>query len=305
MTLNTNEPILKSILEEECSGYSIRQKLIKEIQEITKRKLVTYIANSTHPFAIIVRDDVLALEDIFRLMEGQEQGDLLINSPGGEPNAAEKILMMFRSRFSKEFNVLVPDYAKSAATMIALGSDKIYMGYLSELGPIDPQLLMVLPNGQQQMVPARAYVDGLEDIRKRIKEGKEPAQLYYPMLSQIRPEMIRICENAIADSREFAAKWLKQYMLKGKPTKAIKIARMLSEAKAYRSHGKVINHTEAQKLGLNIELVKNDSELWHKIWELYCRSAHFLQKTGAVKLFECDANSFTIQIRVNKPTEKG
>jgi len=63
----------------------------------------------------------------------------MINSPGGNADVAEKMIRMCRQRF-QTFNIIVPDYAKSAATMIALGSDKIMMGYLAELGPIDPQL---------------------------------------------------------------------------------------------------------------------------------------------------------------------
>lgn len=225
----------------------------------------------------------------------------MINSPGGEPNAAEKILMMFRGKFSKEFNVIVPDYAKSAATMIALGSDKIFMGYLSELGPIDPQLVIILPNGQRQMMPARAYVDGLEEIRKKIKKEKDPPQMYYPLLSQIRPEMIQICQNAILDSKEFAAKWLKAHMFKRSPRKATRVAKLLSEAKAYKSHGKVINYEEATKrLGLTAEQIPRTSELWDKIWELYCRSVHVLQKTGAAKLFESEDRSFNFNVDIRQ-----
>jgi ClpP class serine protease len=41
----------------------------------------------------------------------------------------------------QKLRVIVPNIAKSAATLFALGADEILMGYLSELGPIDPQVL--------------------------------------------------------------------------------------------------------------------------------------------------------------------
>ena len=44
--------------------------------------------------------------------------------------------------------MVVPDIAKSAATIFALGADQIVMGSPSDLGPIDPQVL----------VPDRGYV---------------------------------------------------------------------------------------------------------------------------------------------------
>ena len=65
--------------------------------------------------------------------------DLLLQSPGGDIDKAENIVYMCRNRFSS-FRVIVPESAKSAATLIALAADSIIMGYTSELGPIDPQI---------------------------------------------------------------------------------------------------------------------------------------------------------------------
>ena len=123
------------------------------------------------------------------------------------------MITMCRQRFTKSFKVIVPNFAKSAATMIALGSDQIKMGYLAELGPIDPQLGNPFAGG---LIPARSFIDGLEMIRRNIKSG-DPVQMYLPMLSQIRPEIIAQCQSAIDGSREFAEKWLKQCMLKDEP----------------------------------------------------------------------------------------
>ena len=121
--------------------------------------------------------------------------------------------------------------------------------------------------------------------------------MYVPMLSKIRPELIAICQSAIEDSRGFAAKWLKQYMLKGNHAQADKVAKWLSEGKQYKSHGKVIDCAEAKDvLKLNAEEIDKDSQLWDEIWELYARSVQHLQQTGAAKLFENEHVSLGMNI---------
>lgn len=64
---------------------------------------------------------------------------LLIDSPGGDARAAYKIARLFQRR-ATEFSVLIPKYAKSAATLIALAANKIIMGEDAELGPLDVQM---------------------------------------------------------------------------------------------------------------------------------------------------------------------
>ncbi len=219
----------------------------------------------------------------------------MLTSPGGDPNAAEKLLTMCRKRFTDGFCVLIPNYAKSAGTMIALGSDRILMGYLAELGPIDPQLQIGPVPGPS--LPARSFIDGLENIRRKIKDDGDPVQMYVPMLSRIRPELIAICQSAIEGSRTFAEKWLTKYMLKNDPAQAEEVAKWLSEGKQYKSHGKVIDYSEAKDvLKLNVEEIDKDSKIWDEVWELYTRSVQFLQQTGAAKLFENEYVSLSMNI---------
>jgi len=251
--------------------------------------------------------DIPAFEDLLRSTTGAEKGYLMINSPGGNADAADKMIMMCRRRFQKEFNVIVPDYAKSAASMIALGSDKILMGYLAELGPIDPQLRTTTIPGPS--IPARSFLDGLEMIRQKVTQNGDPVQMYFPMLSQISPQTLARCQSAIDGARIMAEKWLKQYMLRDNPRWATQVAKWLSEGKKYKSHGKVIDFKEAHDgLKLNVELIDPNSDLWSDVWELYCRSIAFLQRQqrqGAAKLFESDSVSLVLNVqimRVPQPT---
>jgi len=272
-----------------------RKPLIQNLQKILGAKVITYVASLYHLVPMIMNQDIPLFEDLLRSAGGAEEGYLIINSPGGDGNVAEKIITMCRQRFTKSFKVIVPNFAKSAATMIALGSDKILMGYLAELGPIDPQLGNPVAGG---LIPARSFIDGLEMIRHNIAKG-DPVQMYLPMLAQIRPEIIAQCQSAIDGSREFAEKWLRECMLKDNPEHAKQVAGWLSEGVKYKSHGKVIDYNEAHDvLKLNVEKIPQNSDLWNNAWELYCRSVLFLQQQGAAKLFESEAVSLAMHIQV-------
>ena len=120
--------------------YCLKENELDKQDGVKGSKLIIYTASPFLPLiSSIAIQDIPLFEDLLRSISGAKQCYLMINSPGGNADVAEKMIRMCRQRF-QTFNIIVPDYAKSAATMIALGSDKIMMGYLAELGPIDPQL---------------------------------------------------------------------------------------------------------------------------------------------------------------------
>lgn len=306
--MSSNVPGYRDIVDPN-NFYFHRKPIIQRLEKTLKGRVISYTASPFHPFPQIMIQDIPLFEDLLRSVADANVGYLIINSPGGDGNVAEKMLLMCRQRFPQGFNVIVPDFAKSAATMIALGSDKILMGYLAELGPIDPQLRMA-PLGE--IIPARSFIDGLEIIRKKITEDQDPVQMYYPMMSQIRPEILASCHGALDGALEFAQKWLKKYMLKSNPKQAESVAKWLSEGKKYKSHGKVIDFNEANDaLKLNVEKIDPNSELWADIWELYCRSTIWLQQhsnQGAAKLFESESVSLVMNIKVvlqGRPAQAG
>lgn len=61
---------------------------------------------------------------------------LVLESYGGDPFSAVAIMNILQSHFPK-ISAVVPRFAKSAATLMALGTDVIYMGDRSALGPLD------------------------------------------------------------------------------------------------------------------------------------------------------------------------
>jgi hypothetical protein len=73
-----------------------------------------------------------------KITAGKRVG-LLVHSPGGSAPFAYKIARLFQRR-TEDFFTIVPLYAKSAATLLALSGREIIMGRDSEIGPLDVQL---------------------------------------------------------------------------------------------------------------------------------------------------------------------
>lgn len=298
-TVDPTRPTLRDIIDPNNNLH--RQRLIKKIQKILGGKLLVYSANPNSPLpqaTAIIQQDTMNFEDLLRSASKSKKGYLMLTSPGGDPNAAEKLLMMCRERFAEGFCVIVPYSAKSAATLISLGADKIFMGYMAELGPIDPQIQV---DPEKPPLPARSFIDGLDMIRKRI-QGGELAVTYLPMLAQISPQLIAVCESAIEDSRVTAEKWLKKYQLRDDPKQAELVADWLSNGVNYKSHGKMIDFNEAKEvLKLNVERIDPASDLWDLTWELFVRSMAFFQSPAGrnvVKMYESDSVSLNTLIQL-------
>src|SRR4029450_872338 len=65
--------------------------------------------------------------------------DLVLHTPGGLVLAAEQIAYALRSHPAK-ITVLVPHYAMSGGTLLALAADEIVMDENAVLGRVDPQI---------------------------------------------------------------------------------------------------------------------------------------------------------------------
>jgi hypothetical protein len=64
---------------------------------------------------------------------------VILESGGGSLDSAYKVVLFLRS-FVKDVHVYVPCRAKSAATLIAIGADRVVMSPYAELGPLDTQI---------------------------------------------------------------------------------------------------------------------------------------------------------------------
>lgn len=262
-----------------------RQLLVQQIEAQTSRRLITYFANINHPRSGIVATDVSPFQDLLLDCEAGGKIDLLLHSPGGDIDAAEKLVYMLRER-GTELRVVVTERAKSAATLIALAADEILMSATSELGPIDPQVTVTSSDGKQITRPAQSFLDGLEQIKKSVGADGQLSPAYYPLLSQLDPALLDYCEKSKERSKQFAQKWLGKHMLKDKPEVAKEIAARLADVKQYQSHGMVIDRSEAQQMGLNVRYLDMEDNLWQMLWRLHLAYDVLCRNDGISKIFE-------------------
>jgi ClpP class serine protease len=282
---------LLKVLHETSGDFIFRQRLIHRIERERKRRLVTYVSNVEHPAVQIDLNDAHNLETCFRAPSEFKPIDLLIHSPGGQADAAERIINMARSYSGNDFRVVVPSYAKSAATIIGLGADTIVMSDGSELGPIDPQFILTTPQGSTRRAAA-SFVEHRNELLEKIRDGvqkQEPIQGYMQMLSQVDGPFVKECERAMNLSKEMAKKWLKAHMMRGKNDSEIqKAVDEFSDPTRTLSHGRMIDYKQAKSVGIEIEYIPKESELWEVILELLFRSTNFLNmEASRIKLYEC------------------
>lgn len=118
-----------------------------------------------------VRNIDLLCSNISRLI-------LLIESPGGDVASAYKIAYFLRTHYSN-ITTFVPHRAASGGTLIALSSNEIVMGELSNLTPIDTQV---------PYADTRVSVNRMSSALARLVqyyEKKRPSQVPYPYQSMV------------------------------------------------------------------------------------------------------------------------
>jgi len=244
-------------------SYNERRKLLSDL-ESRRGSLIISMVYSRH--AWMSTDDATLVYEVLshslrsRKVERVERIEIVLDSLGGEAAAAYKIVNVARM-FAEELNVIVVEKAKSAATLLALGSDKIYMTRFAELGPIDP--IVSHPIMTNIMIPARAVQMFIDNVLPLLLEKYGPSIADYFM--KIDYNHIGFCRAAMKEAEEYAKLLLRKYHMRGKPSSEIEetVKKLLS----YPSHDFVIGFEEARDMGLNIELLKPDEE--DLVWRLY------------------------------------
>ena len=133
-----------------------------------------------------------------------------IHTPGGMAEAAQTIVDYLRSKFSA-IDVLVPTYAMSAGTMIALGCDRIIMGRQSQLGPTDPQLIV-----GNRPFSAHSIVEQFEEAKAEISGNPVLAHAWAPVLRSFGPALLQEARKSISYGQTLVRDWLQKYMFSGR-----------------------------------------------------------------------------------------
>jgi hypothetical protein len=206
---------------------------------------------------------------------------LILNCPGGDGLAAERLINVCRSYSTNGYTVLVPKLAKSAATMICLGAKRIIMSQTSELGPIDPQIF-----DGSRWYAAHEIIDAYEELIRKAVSAKGRIDPFLQQLQRMDATQIRWIKSAQELSENIAIKTLSTGVMKGKTQAAIRAKiKPFLDPTFTKSHGRPIYHDVATQCGLDVKVEDLKGPLWEKIWQLYIR-LNMAVSTTASKIIE-------------------
>jgi ClpP class serine protease len=289
------------LFDEMSNAAFVHYRLIRKIQRETKRKLISYCGLFAHPGGIITNEDAESIESILRSCDMSQFGglDLLVNSPGGMPEAAGDIIRVCRT-YTTSFRVIVPNMAMSAATLLAMGSDAIVMGDTSKLGPIDPQMVYQTKEGAF-MRAAQSFIQAFGSLvqeANQLSSANQPVTAHLHLLTKQDPSWIVECVRARNATEKLAARVLKNGMLSAKTDEEVaEVASKFLKKGDLESHATRISPEEASVMGLNIERVPRDSNYWNLLWQLYVRLDHYTRSKGLAKYICSESGALEIQVR--------
>lgn len=267
-----------------------RQALIKDIQRKYGRRTISYVSGSA---ASINRDDVVFFMDILHHVVPNSDLDLILHTGGGDVDAAEKLISLVRTRVGTgRLRAIVPDFAKSAGTLMTLGADRIVMSDTSELGPIDPQITLKDGHGNLIRHSVQSYLDAYESHAETLQNNPKDV-VALTMLGKLEPATVKLFEAVRDRARKFAEDQLKLGMFRSGAGNFTKIASDLIDTKRWLTHGQMIGWQDAIQIGLSVDYLNPSSEDWQCYWQLYCLQRLAIQDRE--KLFESDVASLATE----------
>ncbi|MCL5261652.1 MAG: helix-turn-helix domain-containing protein [Gammaproteobacteria bacterium] len=194
---------------------------VENVEDAFDGDVITYIINQN---SMIDTSDAFCLDNLLSTMLPRQKGGsrkkfkkiiLVLHSQGGILEAAIKLVEIIKI-YANEFEVIVPFIAKSAATIIALKADTLYLTPVSELGPVDP--IVQSPTNPAIRVPAKSVQQFIDQYGTKLKEtSKTP--LDDMILSKLNITIDPYLLGAYTAAKEFAADELVKSLEKYKLTK--------------------------------------------------------------------------------------
>ena len=214
--------------------------------------------------------DDLVLESFLSSKNSLPKGrpiPLVIDSPGGQAKSAYRIANFLRSHCGG-FAAFVPEYAKSAATLLALGATEIVLSPYAELGPLDVQ---IFEPERESIQSALDEVQALERLNAFALEAVDSAMLLFmsrsgKSMGTLLPQVLTFVSQMLRPlfekldtvhytqmsrllkvGEEYAKRLLET---KYGEKKSEEIARKL--VNSYPEHGFYIDAGEASRIGLKV-----------------------------------------------------
>lgn len=256
-------------------SFKTRIPLIEKLESARGSKVICYVTSLRQNAVGQMADDSVRefIDHLQRLPQQPiERLDLFLVSNGGDGVVPWRLVPIFRE-YAKQFNVLVPFRAYSAATIMALGANEIVMHKFGALGPIDPTVtneFNPVEVGSNRKLgisveDVKAYVSFIKDT-VGIKHEEELVKTIEILANKVHPLALGNVERFISQSRMIARKLLNLHTSKSEEHTLDSIIEALA-SKLY-FHGHPINRAEARELGLKV-LENVPAEVETTMWDLF------------------------------------
>jgi ClpP class serine protease len=192
---------------------------------------------------------------------------VMLNSPGGDPETAIRLVRSAQQHCTK-LVIVLPDQAKSAATLLTLGAHEIVMGRASDLGPVDPQFQ--LPG--KGLVSAKTIIAAVDEATARVQSSPETYPLWASLVADVTAIMYQQARAAIARTSD----QMREALASNPQRTATEVADLVAKLKGplideTQSHGAVFSAADALQAGLPVTRLSPEDPQWRAIWRLWAR----------------------------------
>jgi hypothetical protein len=217
----------------------------------------------------------------------------VLQTTGGYIETAERIANTLRKHYSW-VAFMVPNFAMSAGTVLAMSGGEIWMTYFSTLGPIDPQIERRDGKG---LMPALGYLAKYEELVEKSRKGTLTSVEAAFFVQNFDAAELYSYEQAKQLSIELLKEWLVKYKFKnwkltktrGVPVtpkmrrdRAEEIGKKLSKTDEWFSHRRGISmQVLRKKLNLAIEDIDVHNDVRIALRNYYDLLENYLGTIGA------------------------
>lgn len=235
---------------------SSRAAMLRRIERKRRSRVITMIHRQEAislfgiPFTRYI--DIEDSERVLRAIRGTPDDvpiDLILHTPGGLVLAATQIAMAIKNH-PADVRVIIPHYAMSGGTLIALAADKLIMDENAVLGPIDPQLGALM-----KMYPAASLL--------KVAEIKDPNKMDDETLI-----LIDVAKKALDQVRSLVHKLLEGKL---KEDEIEEVCKKLTEGRWTHDYPLTVEDLREMKLKVEVGL----PEEIYKLMRLYPQPARF------------------------------
>jgi hypothetical protein len=192
---------------------------------------------------------------------------VIVDSGGGDIDAAYNLAMLFRRYGSETLTFIVPRWAKSAATLLVCAGDIILMTPIAELGPLDPQITQFNPLESRLEQFSPLHIEStLDMIRQEYENGSE--KLAKALMERLQfPLTLGSFKKSLEIGEQYLINLLETRMLTDdkRQVDPREVAKRLTTG--YADHGFCINFEEARSIGLHVQEL--EGEELDIVWEIH------------------------------------